>query len=379
MTQSLLHYAAEIQGRAPGKDSVTFYDIRVSCGAQAWEVQHRYNDFCTLHDTLARQQVQLAELPGKSNFRIRCSPCFQNSRQEGLNQFLQTALSADPALLRLDALRFFLQVPEVVSSPQAVPSPAQLAPAAPQQPGYAEPPPAIPSYAEAAPALQPGPAQPGYAQAALAMQTGYGEPGCAEAALAMQPGYAEAAPALQPEALHPGYAQAAPAMQPGLAQPGYVHVQEAAAMQPGCAEPGYAQSAPAMQPGHSGSAGESGSDRAYGDRSGPFGREEVIEDVRTDRFGDTEVREEVVDRDMFGNVEDVREKVVDRDMFGNVEDVREVSNAEPENACVAAAMQPGDAEPSYVQAAPAMQPGLRRAGIRTGSARHVARQPLLRP
>merc|ERR1712039_854176 len=39
---------------------------------------------------------------------------------------------------------------------------------------------------------------------------------------------------------------------------------------------------------------------------GIFGSEEVITDVRTDMFGDKEVRTEVIDRDMFGNVEDVR-------------------------------------------------------------------------
>jgi len=49
-----------------------------------------------------------------------------------------------------------------------------------------------------------------------------------------------------------------------------------------------------------------------------LGSEQVITDVRTDLFGDTEIRREVVDRDMFGNVDGFREEVIDRDMFGNV-------------------------------------------------------------
>lgn len=44
----------------------------------------------------------------------------------------------------------------------------------------------------------------------------------------------------------------------------------------------------------------------------------MIEDVRTDMFGDTEVRRDIIDRDMFGHVTNVSEEVIDRDMFGNV-------------------------------------------------------------
>mmetsp|Transcript_56685 Transcript_56685/g.160926 ORF Transcript_56685/g.160926 Transcript_56685/m.160926 type:complete len:451 (+) Transcript_56685:80-1432(+) len=51
-----------------------------------------------------------------------------------------------------------------------------------------------------------------------------------------------------------------------------------------------------------------------------FGSEQVIENVHTGMFGDTQITREVVDRDMFGNVEGVREEFVDRDMFGNVSD-----------------------------------------------------------
>merc|ERR1739844_191008 len=40
--------------------------------------------------------------------------------------------------------------------------------------------------------------------------------------------------------------------------------------------------------------------------AGFFGSKEVITDVRTDMFGDRIVETEVIDRDMFGNVEDVR-------------------------------------------------------------------------
>merc|ERR1712083_27187 len=39
---------------------------------------------------------------------------------------------------------------------------------------------------------------------------------------------------------------------------------------------------------------------------GGVGDEQVITDVRTDMFGDREVTTEVIDRDMFGNVEDVQ-------------------------------------------------------------------------
>jgi hypothetical protein len=55
---------------------------------------------------------------------------------------------------------------------------------------------------------------------------------------------------------------------------------------------------------------------------GLFGTEEVRTEVHRDIFGDTEVRREIVDRDMFGNVQDVRTEIVDRDAFGRVEDVR---------------------------------------------------------
>jgi len=60
-----------------------------------------------------------------------------------------------------------------------------------------------------------------------------------------------------------------------------------------------------------------GSERIIDDyRPGFFGSEEVITDVREDMFGNTEIRREIVDRDMFGNVDGFREEIIDRDMFG---------------------------------------------------------------
>eukprot|EP00927_Polykrikos_kofoidii_P032309 TRINITY_DN2756_c0_g2_i1.p1 TRINITY_DN2756_c0_g2~~TRINITY_DN2756_c0_g2_i1.p1 ORF type:complete len:429 (+),score=49.71 TRINITY_DN2756_c0_g2_i1:63-1349(+) len=66
-----------------------------------------------------------------------------------------------------------------------------------------------------------------------------------------------------------------------------------------------------------------GGDIGFDRGPGLFGSEEVHREVRTDIFGDTETRTEIIDRDMFGHVTDVRERVVDRDMFGRIEDVRE--------------------------------------------------------
>lgn len=54
---------------------------------------------------------------------------------------------------------------------------------------------------------------------------------------------------------------------------------------------------------------------------GGFGSEQIIEERRTDMFGDTEITREVVERDSWGRTE-VRSETIDRDMFGNVE-VRE--------------------------------------------------------
>mmetsp|Transcript_31595 Transcript_31595/g.90711 ORF Transcript_31595/g.90711 Transcript_31595/m.90711 type:complete len:339 (-) Transcript_31595:290-1306(-) len=328
------HISALILGPVELSDDVTYYDIMVSDGARKWSVLQRYNSFLQLHDSLLLAGVRLPQMPPKSTFRICFSPSFKKSRQHGLQSVLNAATAADP-VLALPPLRSFLTGPAVAnqSHPQAYPAFAQAVPAYAQQ---------VPACAQTAPAVaQPGPALgqpvPAYGHPAQMIQT-YSQQAPAQAAPAFAqavPAYAQAAPAYA----QPGWPQGSPCGQPGPSAYGACHEDAG----------GISAATAAVGAGVAGLVGgmileNALEDRRHIDTIGGFGfgHERIIEDVRqpvffglggseevretvqTDIFGDTEVRREVIDRDMFGNVEEVREEITDCDAFGDVTESIEI-------------------------------------------------------
>jgi len=221
-------------------DTVTYYTIAVNDRNGTRTVERRYNEFATLHAQLSQFGVQLPQMPEKSVFRKMFSPNFLREREANLDQLLQAALHAC-AMQSQSAtlLETFLGLVQAGG-----------------QPGYSQ----SAQHYQASPAY----AQPGYAQAPAGLVYGQGLP-----ANGQPPAMAYGQPA-------PVYAQPAPA---------------------------YGQPAP----------GFGGTDRVVENvrPHGLFGTEEVVEEVRTDRFGNREVRDEVVDKDMFGRVTGVREETVE--------------------------------------------------------------------
>jgi len=359
------HISALIEGSVESSDGVTYFNIIVSDGVNAWSVLQRYNSFLQLHRSLQMKGVRLPRMPPKSFFRLCFLPSFKESRQLDLQSVLSAATAADPALA-LPPLRSFLMGPEVAqqNTPRAHPAFAQAVPPYLQQAPYCAP--TGPAFAQQVPALgQPVPAscvrpvqtvpihaQPAYAQPAPVHAQA--SPAFAQAA----PAYAQAVPAYAQAG--PAYAQAAPAYAqavPADAQPVYPHgmpcglsglsADRARHENGGRISTGTA----AVGAGVAGLVGgmlledalegrrhidtiggfRLGHERIVEDVRQPIffglgGSEEVRETVRTDMFGDTEVRREVIDRDVFGNVEEVREEIIDRDAFGDVTERIEIDD-----------------------------------------------------
>jgi len=341
-------------------DCITYYNVCTFDGQQQWLVTRRYNDFLTLQQRL-RGRVPLPPLPPKSVVRKLLSSRFADRRQQGLLNFLQAAVRADPGLQLLPQLLRWLGLPELrpplgvgLTAPQPgsaqQPFAAQAA-AVPTQavaaatPVYAQAPDpmlAQPAYAQQFPATAvPAPVsavQPTHAHLAAAPTPVYAQPAFSQSAVPGQPVYAQPAYA-QPAYAQPAYAQPAPA----YATPAYA--QTAYMASPAYTTPVYQQQdrpniSPAVAALGAGAAGLVGGmlienaleHRHHGFMGGGgfgpggpgiFGSEEVIRDVRMDAFGDTETRTEVIDRDMFGNIDGIREQIVDRDAWGDVTRVEE--------------------------------------------------------
>jgi len=318
-------YEISINGRFE-TDCITYYNVVTFDGQQQWLVTRRYNDFLSLQQRL-RGRVPLPTLPPKSVVRKLLSSRFAERRQQGLLNFLQAAVRADPGLQLLPQLRSWLGLPELrpplavgLTAPQ--PGSAQQpfaaqAIVAPTQPvAAATPVLAQPAYAQQFPATAaPVYAQPPISQPAVPAQPVYAQPAYA------QPAYAQLAPAYAT----PAYAQPAYMASPAYTTPVYQH-HDRPGISPGVAALGAGAAGlvggmlieNALEHRHHGFMGGGG----FGG-PGIFGSEEVIRDVRVDAFGDTETRTEVIDRDMFGNIDGIREQIVDRDAWVDVTRVEE--------------------------------------------------------
>mmetsp|Transcript_82612 Transcript_82612/g.151265 ORF Transcript_82612/g.151265 Transcript_82612/m.151265 type:complete len:378 (-) Transcript_82612:82-1215(-) len=359
-------YSVAISG-SQNVSGVVRYVIAVSNGESSWYVMRRYSEIEALRKSLEYFMRGLPAMPSKSLFfRKNFSASFMEERQRQLNAVLQSMVSADPHL-SICQLRQFLEAPPaplVAQSETAVPcsqASCPTAPAAPSQAVRQEAPAA--ACAQAIPVVAASPMN--LPRAAAPGQPPY----AANAHASAQPVYAvNAQPAAQP----PYYMHAQPYVQTGYApQPAYRQQAPAYAQPPAYAHPRpYVVQQPLYgpQPPMSSGAGmavaagmgglaagavggmmlESALENRCGMwgpssigggfgggnfrevQTGIFGDQRVVDvrtdmwgdeqitDVRRDVFGDTEVRTEVIDRDIFGNVTDVREEIVDRDMFGNV-------------------------------------------------------------
>lgn len=93
-------------------DGVHYYDVVVSYpNGKEWVVKRRYSQFDDLCEELAGTVEPMPTMPGKSVIiRRRLSRKFKARRYHGLCRVLDAALNADPAVLRYDALRYFLDV-----------------------------------------------------------------------------------------------------------------------------------------------------------------------------------------------------------------------------------------------------------------------------
>lgn len=101
-------FKAEIVETTVDPEGITFYTISVSHGPKAWTVSRRFREFAQLAQRLQGHAAR--EMPPKSLFRRRCSEGFRRRREEGLANFLASALLSDPRL-EAPALRDFLSVP----------------------------------------------------------------------------------------------------------------------------------------------------------------------------------------------------------------------------------------------------------------------------
>ena len=98
----------------------TLYNISLRLPLRSFNVQKRYSDFVTLHNTLVSQASQAppSPLPAKSWFsRTTSNPQLTEERRQGLETYLQTINSnPDPRWRDTSAWRTFLNLPSNLSS-----------------------------------------------------------------------------------------------------------------------------------------------------------------------------------------------------------------------------------------------------------------------
>eukprot|EP00401_Gymnodinium_catenatum_P007146 CAMPEP_0117605024 /NCGR_PEP_ID=MMETSP0784-20121206/78984_1 /TAXON_ID=39447 /ORGANISM="" /LENGTH=308 /DNA_ID=CAMNT_0005408063 /DNA_START=18 /DNA_END=943 /DNA_ORIENTATION=- len=282
-------YSASIVSRFI-RGGITYYSVLVTCGAQSWTVERRYTDFEKLSlDLQSAGQVYLPAMPRKSTFRKTFSISFCDDRQRQLGNLLHAAICADPYLQKFLALKLFVGLISTSTVTTAGASAGPIAQIYPQAYAQPAPPPPPPVYGQTTPAyVQHAPAYAAAWASVFAACEG------ATAASLRAPSASICAGATRGSRVGAGVAGVAAGVVGGMllesALEGPRHEVYRAPF-------------------------------GFGGGPGFLGTEEVIRDVRTDMFGDTEVRTEVIDRNMFGQVTEVREEIVERDMFGGVTEV----------------------------------------------------------
>ena len=102
------------------KKTVTYYTIEITSNItkKNWQIEKRYSEFKTLHDTLCKTYLNIPEIPKTTFFKVKSSEAL-TKRKELLEKFLQNCIQRRDILLNnnfREFLSLYKNAPEIIGN-----------------------------------------------------------------------------------------------------------------------------------------------------------------------------------------------------------------------------------------------------------------------